>query len=315
MRSYEEVGVGILFDLVKGRCDANQTVKRLTELLREHDPELEDFLRDLGERRAARPLAEDVPAAPSDPEAASRAAPPDYTAAFARLRDGSAAAEGWVATDTARARRDLQRLLDLSTPEERTDAIRLSRVGMRSPALVEGLLDEAKRLRAVAPALALELTEAALLVAARVAPLARDRGARFRLASRAEAHRANVLRLLGELHAADSSWRLLAIRRERDPIDLPDEAAEVLSLEASLRIDLRQFDLAEELLARAEALYRRIGDKVGQAKVLLKRGSAAEHAGDSERAIGFHQRRWRASRRQNASPCSSQRAAGTWPIP
>ena len=315
MSRYKEVGVGILFDLLEGRCDVAATVDRLADLLREHDPELDDFLRDLDDRRAERRASEDGTAGESAPgaiaptagdalaarppgrltlavvpPAAGPAVPPDYTAALARVADRSADVEDWVAADAARARRGLRRLLDLSTAEERADAIRLSHTGMRSPALVEGLLDEAKSVRGAAPALALELTEAALLVAARVEPLARERSSRFRLVTRAEAHRANALRLLGELHAADSIWRVLAVRRARAPIDLPDEEAELLSLEASLRIDLRQFAQAETLLAGAEGIHRRLGDPVGQAKVLLKRGSAAEYAGDGERAIGFHQR-------------------------
>jgi tetratricopeptide (TPR) repeat protein len=229
------------------------------------------------------------PSAPRPGRADDLDAEYDYGDVFASAA-ASAPDPAVVEAERERATRDLKRLLSLRTREQREQAIHLSLPGMRSPFLVEGLLDEAKTLRGAHPRLALELIEAAVLVVGRIPPGEISRNARFRLLTRVEGHRANALRLLGELRAADSAWRLLAERRAREPVELPDEEAELLSLEASLRIDLRQFETAERLLAAAERLYRSVGDTVGAARALIKRGSAAEYAGDGERAVEIRHR-------------------------
>ncbi len=307
LRANEYRVIGLLFDLVEGRRDTPEVVGEVQRELRRVDPELDEFLRDLESRRAAERATGPAVAGDLRHEAAALApvvrhpsapwqGPPDdleaeydYGAAFASAV-ASAPDPALLEAERARAARDLKRLLSLRTRERREQAIHLSLPGMRSPLLVEGLLDEAKKLRGAHPRLALELIEAAVLVVGRIPLGDISRNARFRLLTRVEGHRANALRLLGELRAADSAWRLLAERRAREPVEVPDEEAELLSLEASLRIDLRQFETAERLLAAAERLYRSVGDTVGAAKALIQRGSAAEYAGDGERAVTLRQR-------------------------
>lgn len=107
---------------------------------------------------------------------------------------------------------------------------------------------------------------------------------------RIEAHRANALRLAGELRRADRVFRALSADPRRAALADPAAHAELMSLEASLRIDLRELAEAERLLVRAGRLYRAIGDEVGKARTLLQRGSAAEYFGHPERALAFHRR-------------------------
>jgi len=291
MRTRDYRLVGKLFELLEGRRSLGPVVRALQEELRREDEEVDRLLRGLEARRdgsrtpgcagdaqadARPPLAEVVP----HPGTAA-----DYTRAFAAAVESAPGVAARVEAERERAAADLERLLDERNPAQRERLIRRSRKGMRSPLLVEGLLEKACAVRGASPRLALELTEAAQQVARRV--LLRDGGreAKLRLVNRADAHRANALRVLGELPAADAAWRRLTHRRLRHRVELPDEEAEILSLEASLRIDLRQFEAAETLLDRAERLYRLVGETVGAARALLKRGSAAFYAGEPERAV------------------------------
>jgi tetratricopeptide (TPR) repeat protein len=212
----------------------------------------------------------------------------DYSAAFAAVAGRSDADAERVAAERTRVAREIKRLMAIRSPRQRAEEIKNSRrPATRNPLLVEGLLEEACRVRGASPQLAREVTEAAVLASHRVHPR-HGRPLCWRLQKRAEAHRANVLRLLGELPAADAAWRRINEHIAVEPIDVPDEEAELRSLEASLRIDLRQFERAEVLLERAEGLYREVGDWVGVARVLMKRGSAALYGGDPRRAAELH---------------------------
>jgi len=90
------------------------------------------------------------------------------------------------------------------------------------------------------------------------------------LLARAEAHRANALRVAGDLPDAERLFtRLRRLTAER-PLTDPSARAEIASLEASMQIDLRRFDEAEERLAAAAADYRLAARPAGVARVLLK---------------------------------------------
>jgi tetratricopeptide (TPR) repeat protein len=160
---------------------------------------------------------------------------------------------------------------------------------MRSPLLVEALLRQARDFRGASPGFALELVDAALLVVDRLPLAGQDLGARSRLVLRSNAYRANLFRILGELQAAASLWQLIGAQRRHFPGATQVEEAELLSLEASLRIDLREWEEAERLLAEAGGIYEATGDGVGAAKVLLQRGTAAEYSGRSEAALALYQ--------------------------
>jgi tetratricopeptide (TPR) repeat protein len=252
----------LLREVVAGDRDPSELVQRGLAHIRALCPACDaDFTTALPRLRAEAA----TPAADPDPDPNSGAAAAGTTPSLtARLE-----------ADLARAQQDLARLLAIRDPDERTELIRSRHRRMRSPALVEGLLTEARGWLGHDPQESLHLVEAAALVATRIPedPFGRERGHLLRL--RAEAHRANVLRVLGELRAADSAWRTIRARLDRHPLGAVDERAELASLEASLRMDLRQFDQATELLEVAEGIYREIEDVVGVAKVLMKRGKVA----------------------------------------
>lgn len=319
--------VAALFELLEGRRSVRSAVHELQQALRGDDPELDRFLVGLEEQgltewattladaaarvrgtqegqshdhaavdnagTAERPLAAVIrhPSSPGgtapEPTDKRRRAAYDYSAAFENVAGHSAADAERVEAERTRAAREVKRLISIRNPSRRTEAIRTSRrPATRSPLVVEGLLEEACRVRSASPQHARELAEAAILASHRTHPR-HGRSCIWRLQKRAEAHRANVLRILGELPAADAAWRRISDDIAVEPIDVPDEEAELRSLEASLRIDLRQFEQAEVLLERAEELYREVGDWVGVARVLMQRGSAASYGGDAARAAEF----------------------------
>jgi len=94
------------------------------------------------------------------------------------------------------------------------------------------------------------------------------------LCARAAAHRANALRVAGDL--AESARQFaelrhdLVVRQVKEPAVL----AEASSLEASLMIGQRRFGEAEERLDLAILLYQHAGDPLGEARALIKQGMA-----------------------------------------
>lgn len=111
---------------------------------------------------------------------------------------------------------------------------------------------------------------------------------------RNEAHRANALRVAGDLPAAE---RLFGdVRRRLANAPLADSAvyAEVASLEASLRWDQARREEALTLLDQGVLIYQEVGEREGLARVLIQRASIAqqlerpdEALADLERARGL----------------------------
>src|SRR6266436_1294674 len=93
-------------------------------------------------------------------------------------------------------------------------------------------------------------------------------------------HGANLLRVLGDLKPAETSFA--AAKRlwlsGSDPLGLLDPGR-MLDLEASLRRDQRRFDEALERLDEAEAVGR------SPERALIKKGFTLEVMGEYERAI------------------------------
>jgi hypothetical protein len=256
----EHITVELLHDVVEGRVDPGELVRRGLAHIRELCPEC-----DARFAESLPLLRRELKAPPDD----------DLQETFDAVADAAADRSPDVEADLARATEDLDRLVEIRDPDERLEMIRTRHRRMRSPALVDHLLTEARAWLGHDPREALHLVEAAALVAQRIPEdkFGRERGHQLRI--RAEAHRANVLRVLGELRAADSAWRGLRTRLQRHPVEPVDEIAELASLEASLRMDLREFDRAERLLGHAEAFYERAGDREGVAKILLQQGKVA----------------------------------------
>jgi tetratricopeptide (TPR) repeat protein len=150
----------------------------------------------------------------------------------------------------------------------------------RSWAVCERLCEESERAAADRATRALGLARLAL----RAAELAAGSdGWRRRLRGYCWAFVANALRVGGRLPAAEAAWeRAWRLWREgegADPGILPEWR--LLDLEASLCRDLRQWDEALARLDRARAA----APSAASGRILLKRASTLEQAGESEAAL------------------------------
>jgi tetratricopeptide (TPR) repeat protein len=111
------------------------------------------------------------------------------------------------------------------------------------------------------------------------------------LVARAAAHRANALRVAGDLPAADRRFARLA-----ELLAVPSVAAdagvlaEIASLEASLRIGQRRFAEAERLLERAELAYEYAGDRTGLGRTWIKTANLMQALGRPEEVLALHER-------------------------
>jgi tetratricopeptide (TPR) repeat protein len=104
------------------------------------------------------------------------------------------------------------------------------------------------------------------------------------LRARAHAHLGNAYRVLGELKAAEGAFLQAAECLEKGGTGDPRILAEILSLEASLRLDQRRLEEALALVDRVIALHREI-DRAGLAKTLLQKAKILKEGGDLPRAI------------------------------
>ncbi len=109
------------------------------------------------------------------------------------------------------------------------------------------------------------------------------------LRARAFAHLGNARRVLGELKAADDAFLLAEECLQASGTDNPRTDAEVLSLKASLRLDQRRLEEAQDLIDRALDLSRKAGDLVGTAKGLLKKSKILNQRGDVAASISILQ--------------------------
>jgi tetratricopeptide (TPR) repeat protein len=208
----------------------------------------------------------------------------------ARFARAEAPAPAPGAEEVAAARRDLRLL------SEKRGADRLALVGrdegrMNGRALADLLLAEAKALlQAAEPSAgeALSYLDCALAVLERTPRHTLAPGELPRRRVRLQAQRANALRILGQLPAADAVWRELHEPLATWPLARGEEA-EIWSFEASLRRALRQFELAEKLLRRAEGLYRSAGDERGLARACINLGNTVDYGGEPDRALTFYQ--------------------------
>jgi ATP/maltotriose-dependent transcriptional regulator MalT len=101
----------------------------------------------------------------------------------------------------------------------------------------------------------------------------------------ATAYRANAIRVGGDLPVADGAY--LKLRRDlaAKPLRTPSVRGEILSLEASLRIDQRRFTEAGDLLCQAELLLRHAGDERLLYNVQMKQANLLRNQGQLEQAL------------------------------
>ena len=187
------------------------------------------------------------------------------------------------------AERTLVRLRQLS-PQRQRRSLSQARREVLNPALLDLLVAEARRHLCTDPAAAGTWLDLAQGVVPRLFGAGFPPALLTPVLLRLTAHRANALRVAGELPAAGGLFDQLRADPRRRNLGRPDIEAELLSLEASLRISLRQFAQVESLLDRAQTLYRRLGDRVGEAIALVKRGNSAGISHDCGLAIANNRR-------------------------
>jgi len=180
----------------------------------------------------------------------------------------------------ARAERDLQDLLKLA-PEQRLSRIQRASHRFKGVLLAHRLLNEAKRHMPEQAQVTHDLAQAAEQVLFRTP----DTPGYFDALARANAYRANALRATGKLREATermaSARSLIRYRGVTETLVY----AEVDWLEGVLQKDQRHFKEAEELLARAAALFQLAGEKTEAVRPLLALGAVYHHQQQSARAI------------------------------
>lgn len=106
------------------------------------------------------------------------------------------------------------------------------------------------------------------------------------LRARAHAHLGNAHRVLGELKAAEGAFLHASECLDTGGTGDPRIVAEILSLEASLRLDQRRLEESLALVDRVLYLYRKEEDRAGLAKVLLQKAKILQESGDLPGATG-----------------------------
>jgi tetratricopeptide (TPR) repeat protein len=231
------------------------------------------------EWKAARPLRVGAGRGDERLEAAEPSAAIAFSPSSRRLEDDARR----VRSTRKQAQQDLRRLLALPVAR-REERIINARTRYRSRAFVELLIAHCRERVRSAPGEAarlLELVPTCLLWA----PDGLAAGWARELHVRGEAHRANALRVAGDLPAAE---RLFGeVRRRLASFPLADSAvyAEVASLEASLRWDQARHDQATTLLDQAVLIYQDVGEREGLARVLIQRASVAQQFDRHDQAL------------------------------
>lgn len=179
------------------------------------------------------------------------------------------------------ARRELAELLALP-PEQRGGKIDRARARFRNPTLATLLLEESKKHIPAEPKTALHFAQLA-----REAAL-RGPGAevvRAGVQALAHAHLANAHRAAGDLQAASRFMELARHNLRYDAVLDLDIRAEVASLEGSLHMDLRFFELAITDLTQSVLFFRLVGRDAEAARSLVQLSYTHYCAGDIAKAI------------------------------
>lgn len=176
-----------------------------------------------------------------------------------------------------RAKKEISKLR--RTPRQRRiDRVRNARTQFRSRMVAELLIEEARSVVREDPK---EAESYAGLVRHVLAWARAPDGPAwaFNLFARGEAHRANALRVQGELPAAGQVFENLRQTLMRRPIADSATAGELASLEASLCIDQRRFEAAKTLLESALHGFEHAGDREMTARVRIKAANLAQTEG------------------------------------
>ena len=203
------------------------------------------------------------------------------------VRPGHLAARQRLLSRLLRERRDARAELDkllAETPAARLRRFERARRGLASAALAEMLVEASRERVRTDPADAESLAALVPRVLAR-APGGGGEGWSIVLAARAEAHRANALRVAGDLRRAANVFAELRAALAARPLPDRTAEAEILSLEASLDFDRRDLTAAVELLDRALAHYREDRDAEGAARASILKAMALYALNDPGAAL------------------------------
>jgi tetratricopeptide (TPR) repeat protein len=152
----------------------------------------------------------------------------------------------------------------------------------RNRMLCERLIDESYELRFEEPRMSIDFAQLATVVADRLKP--EDCGGQEALDSvraRAWAHLGNAFRINFEFASSEQAFAVAESLLDEGSV-APLDRARVLTLLAALRRDRRRFPEAFQLLDRACALYRRLGQWNLLGRTLLQKALVCGHSGDGE---------------------------------
>jgi tetratricopeptide (TPR) repeat protein len=184
----------------------------------------------------------------------------------------------------ATAQSEFKELLRLS-PAQRRFKINRSFTRYKNPVLADLLVEESKRRVHGDPYEAYELAESAQDVALRLSHTEYGRPWAMTCLARAHAHRANALRVAGEMRRAETTLVFALQVFEHDGNADPFTHAELLSLVSALRREQRRFSEAETFLDTVHRIYVACGQWSLVAPVLITRGVLLFEACEVERAI------------------------------
>lgn len=193
---------------------------------------------------------------------------PDYTGVLRRLELAGLLALNGVEVEKGNARALWDSHLAHLAPGLRLMAIRHN-PDLHTWGMFDLLLTEAKRLGPEQPLESLDLAYAALAVTDLLSPETYAPERIHDLQARAWAYLGNAKRLAGDFPGAQEALRAAAESLEQGSGD-PYEAANVLSMTASLLTDLGEFEQAERLLAKAVVLAHKLRDHPFEGRLRIK---------------------------------------------
>lgn len=264
--------------VIRGLLPPRMLSLLLLQHLRETCPDCKATIDFIGD------AAEEVfnPTAPtSSPDAAL--GDPRYSSLVSRAGRKTLAWAQEIEQERRLATTDLQNILRVAR-KDRHERIVRARTHFRSRAFAELLIEEcAIRVRTDAWEAA-ELAELAPVVLDRIPGTGGQEWAQD-LKARARAHVANARRVAGDLDEANQLF--LEVRSQLAKLCTNDVElhAEINRLEASLRLDQRRLEEAEQLLDRAVLLHREQDDAEGLTRATTKRGDVRRMRGDLQGAV------------------------------
>jgi tetratricopeptide (TPR) repeat protein len=274
----QHLNVDLFLMVVKGLLPPRMLALQLLEHLREICPECRATIQFIGD--AAEQIFEASTPSSSEPAAL---VDPRYSSLVSRAGKQALAWAREVEHERRLAENDLVALLRLPKQARRDRVIR-ARTHFRSRVFAELLVEQTATCVRTDPGEAAELAELVPLVLDRI-PGAGGHGWVDDLKTRARAHLANVRRVAGDLEEANRLFLEVRARLANASSNDGELHAEINRLEASLRLDQRRLEEAEQLFDRAMLLYRQQGDNENLARTLTQRGDVRRMRGDLAGAV------------------------------